>query len=168
MQTPHRMPRLVPWLIAGLLIAGTLVVAFRDWPASSPSSAGEAASTETDVALAGGGTGIESLPPSERRDEPPGLGARLLSDSDTTRRSLLGKTIREAGYDCPDVRAADALDSNGHAWRANCGELRLYWIEIDDFGRMSVEPGAYDDSGFGVDGAGGRTLTTQPEDRALR
>jgi hypothetical protein len=98
-------------------------------------------------------------------EEPQGLGARLLEDSDGARRNLLGMSIRDAGYDCPEVRAADTLAPGGHAWRANCGALRLYWIEIDEFGRMSVEPGTYNESEFGIDAAGGeRTITIQRDE----
>jgi hypothetical protein len=82
-------------------------------------------------------------------EAPEGLGAQLLNDPDGARRTLLTKSIRDAGYDCPDVRSAEPLAPGGHAWRAYCGALRLYWIEIDEFGRMSVEPGAYDESGIG-------------------
>lgn len=158
------MPRLLPWLLAGLLVAGAAMVAFRDRGASPPTAPGDDAATATDVALNTATDATETVAPSRSSEAPQGLSARLLSDSDGARRNLFGMTIREAGHDCPDVRSVDALDRNGHAWRANCGDLRIYWIEIDEFGRMSVEPGSYDDSGSGVEGPGVRTITIQPNE----
>ena len=163
------MRRSVPWLLAGVLVAGALVLAVfgrgilsRDSDDDSSATAGTFAPSET---RDGEEAATGSPPPSIRPEEPQGLSARLMSDSDGARRNMFAMTIRDAGYDCPEVRTADTLAPGGHAWRAYCGALRLYWIEIDDFGRMSVEPGAYNESDFGPDAGGGnRTITIRPED----
>lgn len=163
------MSRSLPWLLSGLLIAGAIVVAFLGTGMRSPDRADESSAPgvtpSAGRAAEADQTESGSMQLASRTEQPQGLGARLLSDSDNSRQNLLGMTIREAGYDCPEVRSAEALEGSGQAWRAYCGDLRLYWIEIDEFGRMSVEPGDYNESGFDTGGSGGgRTLTIQPED----
>ena len=156
-------------LLAGSLVAVALVVAILGTVMRSEDSLDDASAADdtltAETTAEAGETVQGSLQLASHSEQPQGLGARLLSDTDNSRRHLLGMTIREAGYDCPEVRSADALEGSGQAWRAYCGDLRLYWIEIDEFGRMSVEPGDYNESGFGTSGSGGgRTLTIQPED----
>lgn len=160
----------VPWLIAGGLVAGAVALALlgpgifsRDSADEVPATAGPPAPTGT---VEVGEPSTDAPQPSSRSEEPQGLSARLLDDSDGTRRNLFAMTIRDAGYDCPEVRTADTIAPGGQAWRVHCGALRLYWIEIDDFGRMSVEPGSYqEEPPLWPDAeAGGRTLTIQGEE----
>lgn len=159
------MRRSVPWLLAGMLVAVALFGAFLGPRRSdeslqaAPESSDETVSSVPAAATVPETGGLELAGLDQRTES---LGARLLSDSDGTRRILLTKSIRDAGHDCPEVRSAEPLAPTGHAWRAYCGDLRLYWIEIDEFGRMSVEPGAYDESDF-VPG-GSRTITVPQED----
>jgi hypothetical protein len=67
----------------------------------------------------------------------------LLGLSEGARATVIAKSIREAGFGCPEVRSTGSLSPDGNAWRAYCGDTLLYWIDIDEFGRVSVEPGAY-------------------------
>ena len=156
-------------LLASVLVAGAVVLALLG-PGHFARDSVHDASTDGDLPLSAVDTAIievgpDSLPLSSRSEQPQGLGARLLSDSDATRRNLFGMTIRDAGYECPEVRTADTVAPGGEAWRAYCGALRLYWIEVDETGRMSVEPGTYNESEFGIDAGGAeRTLTIRPEE----
>jgi len=159
------MRRPEPWLLAGLLVAVALLLAFLAPRRSDESLQTAPALPDETVASVPAEeivpeTGDLELAALDQRPE--GLAAQLLRDSDVTRRNLLTMSIRDAGHDCPEVRSAEPLAPGGDAWRAYCGELRLYWIEIDEFSRISVEPGAYDESDF-VPG-GSRTITIRQED----
>jgi len=162
------MTRSVPWLIAGTLVAAAAVVSIVELRNSSEATGGPAESSVQSAPEPVADERITELAGVQVADQeqaPLGLGARLLTDSEGSRQHLLARTIREAGFDCPEARSADAVAAGGDAWRVYCGALRLFWVEIDEFGRMSVEPGAYDESNFGIgDGAGGRTITIQQED----
>jgi hypothetical protein len=150
-----------------MLVATALVLALLDSESSDepPAIAAESVN-DSAPPLAGQETAASSaspeLPASDQGRADPG--SRLLTDSDGARKNMLAMSIRDAGHDCPEVRSAQPLAPGGEAWRAYCGELRLYWIEIDEFGRMSVEAGAYDESDFERDGGPrDRSLTIQPE-----
>lgn len=157
-----------PWLLAGMLVAIALVVAFigSQPPAEPPGSVPAQSDDSRPTGRAEPGAAATSSPALTALDRAPrDHGARLLSDTEGARRNILRMSIRDAGHDCPDVRSAEPLEPGGGAWRVTCGGLRLYWIEIDEFGRMSVEPGAYDESDFDTgNGTGGRTLTIPQEE----
>lgn len=81
-------------------------------------------------------------------DAPPAgsMQANLIETTDGDRNHLFWRTIAGAGYECVEVRTASAIGSTGSAWRANCGENYLYFIEVDEFGRLSVVPMPISDS----------------------
>jgi hypothetical protein len=157
------------WLLAVLLVLSALAaVGLRPAPSPDESSDSPAISADAAQSVAVDANisetrALESsalqLPWMER--QPSAQSAPTLADSTATQKRALALTIRDAGYACPDVLSALALNREGNAWRVSCGDLLLYWIDRDESGRMSVEPGAYDHPG---PESGVRTLTIpEPE-----
>lgn len=76
---------------------------------------------------------------------PGSMQEKLLNTADADRNHLFRRAIADIGYECSDVRDASAVGSNGSAWRANCGDTNLYFIEVGEYGRFTVVPMRFDD-----------------------
>jgi hypothetical protein len=162
------------WFAAGAAIATVaLALLTPQWlrrPAEAPGNAAEMAAMDAMASPAAQDTGHLEPAAAQARyvraeltvDQATGLGASLLADSPATRHHLFGLTVRDAGFPCPQVRSAAPLSPQGIAWRVHCGEALLYWIEVDEFGRLSVEPGNYSEPGMEP---GVRTITIEPGER---
>lgn len=69
----------------------------------------------------------------------------LLDTTNQNRALIVSSTIRDAGYECDEVRSSLPVDREGFNWRVNCGDTLTYWIEIDEFGQLSARPMPYGD-----------------------
>ena len=79
-------------------------------------------------------------------EAPPGsMRATLLNTADGNRNHIFQMTIGDAGFECPGVRNASGVGSDGYVWRVHCGDWFIYWIEVGDFGRLLVTPVQYGD-----------------------
>lgn len=76
---------------------------------------------------------------------PGSMQASLLESTEANRAHLFWRAIVDAGFECPEVRAAGAVGTTGSNWRANCGDASVYLIEVGEFGRLSVSPMPYGD-----------------------
>lgn len=61
------------------------------------------------------------------------------------RVQLLALAISDAGYECPPGASVNAVGNNGAVWRVHCGESNIYWVEVNQFGRLLVTPAPYGD-----------------------
>jgi hypothetical protein len=116
------------------------------YPASSDSAA-PAGSNEN----AGDRTSVDSA---NRRALPaPGsMAAELLNTTEANRMQMLTLAISDARYECPPGASVKAAGNNGAVWRVHCGESNIYWVEVNEFGRLLVTPAPYGDfiGGAGV------------------
>jgi hypothetical protein len=71
--------------------------------------------------------------------------SELLTMTDAARGQIFALTIGDAGFQCPSVQSAKVVGNTGSVWRAHCGEVLVYWVEVNDFGRLSVRPVPYGD-----------------------
>jgi hypothetical protein len=76
---------------------------------------------------------------------PGSMQENLLNTTDADRNQLFRRAIADVGFDCSDVRDASAVGSGGSAWRTNCGNTNLYFIEVGEYGRFTVVPMRFDD-----------------------
>jgi hypothetical protein len=87
-----------------------------------------------------------ALVPDESPDPRPGsMQVTLLDTTDRNRALIVGSTVRDAGYECDEIRSALPVDRDGFNWRVNCGDAQTYWIEVDEFGQLSARPMPYGD-----------------------
>lgn len=140
-----RYRKLVACLVLAAGLMGIYTVWFRDAPEKASEKPGSGTGpAESEIALAD-----FTLPDVQADPEPlvrPGsMQATMLAGSDSNRRSIVGQTLRGLGLECPDLQGVDRVADDGTAWRANCGLALIYWIEVDDFGRISAQPAAYGD-----------------------
>jgi hypothetical protein len=79
--------------------------------------------------------------------------AELLNTTEANRVQMLTLAISDADYDCPPGATARAAGTNGVVWRVHCGESKVYWVEVSEFGRLLVRPLPYGDffPGAGVE-----------------
>jgi hypothetical protein len=96
---------------------------------------------------------------------PGSMEAELLNTTDANRNQMLSLAISDARYECPDGANAKAAGNNGAVWRVHCGESNVYWVEVNEFGRLLVTPLPYGDFGEGTGGV--RELRYEPQDRTL-
>jgi hypothetical protein len=87
----------------------------------------------------------EDLAPTVEPARPGSLQAALLAMTPQARRNLIGRTLTERGMECPAIGSAEPIDAGGSHWRANCGGGLIFWIAIDQSGRLAVEPAPYGD-----------------------
>ena len=78
---------------------------------------------------------------------PGSMRATLLNTADGNRNHIFRLTIADAGFECPGVRNASSVGGDGYVWRVHCGDAFVYWVEVDDFGRLLVMPIPYGDFG---------------------
>jgi len=81
--------------------------------------------------------------PDEAR--PGSMRATLLNTADGNRNHIFQLTIADSGFECPGVRNASGVGGDGYVWRVHCGDTLVYWVEVDDFGRLLVMPIPYGD-----------------------
>jgi len=78
---------------------------------------------------------------------PGSMRATLLNTADGNRNHIFRLTIADAGFECPGVRNASGVGGDGYLWRVQCGDAFVYWVEVDDFGRLLAMPIPYGDFG---------------------
>jgi hypothetical protein len=107
-------------------------------PAGSIENAGDRANVDS--------TGQPALP------APGSMAAELLNTTEANRLQILALAISDARYECPPGASVKAAGSNGAVWRVHCGESNIYWVEVNEFGRLLVTPAPYGDfiGGAGV------------------
>lgn len=71
--------------------------------------------------------------------------AMLLGTTDENRNHIMWRTILDAGFECEAVRTSRVVGDDGSSWRVNCGNAQTYWVDVDEFGRLSVAPMPYGD-----------------------
>ncbi len=76
---------------------------------------------------------------------PGSLEETLLQTTRQNRDSMLARTIRERGFECQQLATSDPIGRDGRTWRTNCGNGLIYTIQVDEFGRMSVDAAPYGD-----------------------
>ena len=70
----------------------------------------------------------------------------LSSTPEGNRNRILRAAIGGEGFNCQEVKSASLVHaSGGSAWRTNCGDAQVYWIEVDEFGGFTVVPMPYGD-----------------------
>jgi hypothetical protein len=69
-----------------------------------------------------------------------GLPEALLAMADPDRNTVLRLAIRDAGFGCDDVGSVQGAGDRIAGWRVSCGGALAYWVGVDGFGRVSVDP----------------------------
>lgn len=77
---------------------------------------------------------------------PGSMQENLLNTTDADRNQLFRRAIADVGFVCSDVKDASAVGSSGSAWRTDCGDTNLYFIEVGEYGRLSIVPMLFNDS----------------------
>lgn len=83
--------------------------------------------------------------PREPAPRPGSLEETLLQTTRQDRDSMLFRTIRERGFECPAIAMTQPVGRDGRDWRANCGGGLIYTVRVDEFGGLSVDPAPYGD-----------------------
>jgi hypothetical protein len=83
------------------------------------------------------------------RGAPGSMQAGLFNTTEGNRHQILALTIAAGNYPCPLVKSAKAVGRQGLVWRVHCGDALVYWVEVDEFDRLSVTPVPYADFNFG-------------------
>lgn len=69
----------------------------------------------------------------------------FLATTAENRSHILALAIRTAGFTCSSGKSATAAGPSNAMWRVHCGGNDVYWVEVDEFDRLSVEPIPYGD-----------------------
>ena len=80
----------------------------------------------------------------------PRLHRELLAMREPSRGSVFSLAIRDAGFDCSDVTNSHSTTDEMWVWRVHCSGALIYWVAIDDYGYVSIEPVPYWDDGRSV------------------
>jgi hypothetical protein len=93
-----------------------------------------------------------TLPSSASADAPRATAAQddvtgiTLDSPETYRNTSILMAIRNAGFVCIDIIAADAGSDQVSAWRVVCDGALVYLVGADDAGGFAVEPVYYGDA----------------------
>jgi hypothetical protein len=90
---------------------------------------------------------------------PAGMLEYLQTTPAANRNRILWQVVTGEGFECSAVRRASLVGTSGSAWRAQCGEALVYWIEVDELSQFSVSPMPYGD----LDTPSVEILDTAPE-----
>jgi hypothetical protein len=136
--------RLVSILLAVFLAAGVYRAYMRD-PSQQPS--------EPRLGLTPAKTMFEtqasaSLPTHTPEAEVSDFAEKLLAMPEPVRNQVFWLTLRDARFECEEVKSARPLGAS--AWLARCGEPWAYELIVDEFGRLSASPVPYGDFLIGV------------------
>ena len=76
---------------------------------------------------------------------PGSMRATLITAGTDERSHVFALAIRDGGHACGRVIDGRAVGTSGSVWRARCEGGAAFWILVDEFDRLSVEPVPYGD-----------------------
>lgn len=130
----NKKPALWIWPSLGALLISVVGVRLLDGNEPQPSL-----SPETEPAIDSADVAGERERAAERVVDPSGsLRRDLIARSDEGRNHVLWLAIRDAGFECDEIRHAGMSGPEAMGWVASCAGGVSYFVRIDDTERVSV------------------------------